>query len=48
MLGLESAAVTDGDTQTVTVDGADITATYGAVSYTANGRCFYAPDGVPP
>ena len=46
MLGLESAAVTDGDTQTVTVDGADITATYGAVSYTANGRCFYAPDGV--
>ena len=46
MLGLESTAVTDGDTQTVTVDGADITATYGAVSYTANGRCFYAPDGV--
>ena len=31
MLGLESAAVTDGDTQTVTVDGADIAATYGAV-----------------
>lgn len=46
MLGLESATVTDGDTQTVTVDGADIAATYGAVSYTANGRCFYAPDGV--
>ena len=46
MLGLESDTVTDGDTETVTVDGADITATYGAVSYTANGRCFYAPDGV--
>lgn len=34
MLGLESATVTDGDTQTVTVDGRDIAATYGAVSYT--------------
>ena len=46
MLGLESDTVTDGDTETVTVDGADITATYGATYYTANGRCFYAPDGV--
>ena len=42
----ESDTVTDGDTETVTVDGADITATYGATYYTANGRCFYAPDGV--
>ena len=46
MLGLESDTATDGDTETVTVDGADITATYGATYYTANGRCFYAPDGV--
>ena len=33
-------------TETVTVDGADIAATYGETYYTANGRCFYAPDGV--
>ena len=46
MLGLESDTVTDGDTETVTVDGADIAATYGETYYTANGRCFYAPDGV--
>ena len=46
MLGHESDTVTDGDTETVTDDGADITATYGAMYYTANGRCFYAPDGV--
>ena len=38
MLGLESDTATDGDTETVTVDGADITATYGATYYTANGR----------
>ena len=31
MLGLESDTVTDGDTETVTVDGADIAATYVAL-----------------
>ena len=34
------------DAVPVTVDGADIAATYGETYYAANGRCFYAPDGV--
>ena len=46
MAGQRQPVAVVGDAQTVTVDGADIAATYGETYYTANGRCFYAPDGV--
>ena len=45
MLGLESDTVTDGDTETGTVDGADITATHPAAYFPATGRWCCGPGG---